>query len=86
MSVIVKRFHRVERERDEARMTIEDVRKALRANQNEGPILAALRVVEERDEARAQRDLWEKVALREASKMGAALSKGKRQDAHLTDS
>ena len=41
-----------ERERDEAREKIEDVRKVLRCTIHEGPILAALRVIEERDEAR----------------------------------
>ncbi len=44
----------LERERDEAREKIEDVRKVLRCRIHEGPILAALRVIEERDEAREQ--------------------------------
>ena len=44
---------RLERARDEARETISDVLRALKAMEHEGPRLAALRVTEERDEARA---------------------------------
>jgi hypothetical protein len=47
-------FHarNLERQRDEARTTIEDAKRALNANDYEGILLAALRVKEERDEAR----------------------------------
>ena len=43
---------RLERERDEARTTIEDAKRALNATDYEGILLAAMRVKEERDEAR----------------------------------
>ena len=46
------RMRLLERERDEARDTIADVLSALNPMHNEGPRLAALRVKEERDEAR----------------------------------
>lgn len=49
--VSVNFARRLERERNEERMKIEDVRKALKCMGCEGPILAALRVVEERDKA-----------------------------------
>ena len=51
---------KLERERDEARTTIEDAKRALNAIGYEGILLAALRVKEERDEAlidRANRDI-----------------------------
>jgi flagellin-like hook-associated protein FlgL len=57
---------RLERERDEAREAIADVRSALKAEKFEGARLAALRVIEERDEALAQ-------AERLRGKLGAAL-------------
>jgi len=43
---------KLERERDEARVTIEDAKRALNATDHEGVLLAALRVKEERDEER----------------------------------
>ena len=42
------------RERDEARTTIEDAKRALNATDYEGILLAAMRVKEERDEARQE--------------------------------
>ena len=42
---------KLERERDEARVTIEDAKRALNATDYEGVLLAAMRVKEERDEA-----------------------------------
>ena len=48
---------RLERERDEARTTIEDAKRALNATNYEGILLAALRVKEERDEARHKLEL-----------------------------
>ena len=57
---IIKRTVEVERERDEARTTIEDAKRALNAIGYEGLLLAALRVKEERDEARgAFSELWQ---------------------------
>jgi hypothetical protein len=49
-------------ERDEARTTIEDAKRALNATDYEGVLLAALRVKAERDEARESRNKWEKAA------------------------
>jgi hypothetical protein len=43
---------KLERERDEARTIIEDAKRALKATDYEGILLAAMRVKEERDEAR----------------------------------
>jgi hypothetical protein len=45
---------RIAKERDEARTTIEDAKRALHATDYEGILLAAMRVKEERDKARAQ--------------------------------
>lgn len=45
---------KAEKERDEARTTIEDAKRALNATDYEGILLASLRVKEERDEARDQ--------------------------------
>jgi len=42
------------KERDEARTTIEDAKRALKATDYEGILLAAMRVKEERDEAREE--------------------------------
>ena len=42
----------LERQRDIARTTIEDAKRALKATDYEGILLAAMRVKEERDEAR----------------------------------
>ena len=51
---------KLERERDEARTTIEDAKRALNATDYEGILLAAMRVKEERDEAReALREIWQ---------------------------
>ena len=51
---------KLERERDEARTTIEDAKRALNATDYEGILLAAMRVKEERDEAReALREMWQ---------------------------
>lgn len=44
---------KLEQERDEARTTIEDAKRALNATDYEGILFAAMRVKEERDEARA---------------------------------
>ena len=52
--VPVEFARRLERERDEARTTIEDAKRALNATDYEGILLAAMRVKEERDEAREQ--------------------------------
>ena len=46
------RAERFCQERDEARTTIEDAKRALKATDYEGILLAAMRVKEERDEAR----------------------------------
>ena len=45
---------RMERERDDARTTIEDAKRALNATEYEGILLSAMRVKEERDEAKEQ--------------------------------
>lgn len=47
-------MQRLRKERDEARDTISDVLRALGAMEHEGPRLAALRVKEERDQARRE--------------------------------
>jgi hypothetical protein len=57
---------KLERERDEARTTIEDAKRALNATDYEGILLAAMRVKDERDEARAERDILRLDAQREA--------------------
>ena len=49
---------RIERERDEARTTIEDAKRALNATAYEGILLAAMRVKEERDEWKAEAKRW----------------------------
>ena len=50
--VFAKFARKLERERDEARTTIEDAKRALNATAYEGILLAAMRAKEERDEAR----------------------------------
>jgi chromosome segregation ATPase len=49
-------LEKVEQERDEAHVTIEDAKRALNATDYEGILLAAMRVKDERDKATKQRD------------------------------
>lgn len=51
-AVVMHHARKLEQERDEARTTIEDAKRALNAIGYEGLLLAALRVKEEQDEAR----------------------------------
>ena len=51
---MVGELEKVYKERDEARVTIEDAKRALNATAYEGLLLAAMRVKEERDEAREE--------------------------------
>jgi hypothetical protein len=60
-------LEKVEQERDEAQVTIEDAKRGLNATDYEGILLAAMRVKEERDEATKQRD-----ALAEALRVATA--------------
>lgn len=66
-AVPIEDCRKLERERDEARTTIADAKRALNATDYEGILLAAMRVKEERDEARAERDAWRNHAERFAA-------------------
>ena len=75
-------YERLIKERDEARTTIEDAKRALNATDYEGILLAALRVKEERDEARERERVaivsWEEErqrALREGHRVVDAIEK-----------
>ena len=66
-----EKMKKLERERDEARETISDVLRALKAMEHEGPRLAALRVREERDKARA----YKRVMKNENERLRSAIRK-----------
>ena len=55
---MVGELEKVYKERDEARTTIEDAKRALNATDYEGILLAAMRVKEERDEAREKAERY----------------------------
>ena len=61
---------KAERERDEARTTIEDAKRALNATDYEGILLAGMRVKEERDEARHQRNEWKQKYIQQNKDLG----------------
>jgi hypothetical protein len=67
----VKQLAELERERDKAREDWYEMHSSFERSRDE-----VEKLIRERDEARAQRDAWEKVALREASKMGDTLLGG----------
>ena len=72
------------RERDEARTTIEDAKRALNATDYEGILLAAMRVKEERDEARE----WQNVKITkngETHCLGTLIELLERENAKLHD-
>lgn len=60
-------YERLIKERDEARATIEDAKRALNATDYEGVLLAALRVKAERDEARDILRLYRQQIVMESS-------------------